>query len=161
MQVVAAVPVAGPVPPPTSVVGNAACRENLAFTSTDFGAWTDDDVNTGLHIGIARLADARYAAIEQCDIGLDDAPMIQDQRIGNHGIDRTLCLRALRLAHAVAYHLAAAEFHFLAEGREITLDFDEKVGIGEPDAIPHCRAEHVCVGAAWDACHGEGSVPMT
>jgi hypothetical protein len=43
-----------------------------------------------------------------------DAPVIDNQRIGDDGIDRALFVGDLALAHAVADHLAAAEFHFLA-----------------------------------------------
>ena len=54
---------------------------------------------------------------------------------------------ALRLAHAVADDLAAAEFHFLAVGGEILLDLDDEVGVGEADLVAGGRAEHVGVGA--------------
>ena len=82
VQVVAAVPVAGPVPPPSMVVTpeasasstccgqmkwiwrvDAAGGQDLAFAGDDFGARADDDVDAGLDVGIAGLADAGDAAV--------------------------------------------------------------------------------------------------
>ena len=58
--------------------------------------------------------------------------------------------RALALAHAVADHLAAAELHLLAVDREVALDLDDEVGVGEPHAVAGGRAEHLGVGAPAD-----------
>src|SRR5437762_10209168 len=52
----------------------------------------------------------------------DDAPVIDDQRIGDHGVDRTLLVGGLRLSHAVADHLAAAELHLFAVNGEILFE---------------------------------------
>ena len=57
---------------------------------------------------------------------------------------------ALALAHAVADHLAAAELHLLAVDREIALDLDDELGVGEPHAVADRRPEHLGVGAAVD-----------
>jgi hypothetical protein len=43
-------------------------------------------------------------------VGLDDAPVVDDERVGDHGVG-DLGREALALAHAVADHLAAAELH--------------------------------------------------
>jgi hypothetical protein len=58
---------------------------------------------------------------------------------------------ALRLAHAVADHLAAAEFHLLAIGGVVALDLDEQFGVGQADAVARGRAVHVGIGLARDA----------
>ena len=52
------------------------------------------------------------APVLEADIGLDDAPVVEDQRVGDHGIDRALGIGHLALAHAVADHLAAGADHF-------------------------------------------------
>ena len=54
----------------------------------------------------------------------------------------------LRLPHAVADHLAAAEFHLLAVNGEILLHLDDEIGIGEPNAVSGGGAEHVGINAA-------------
>ena len=126
---------------------DAAGGEDLALAGDDLGAGADDDIDAGLHVGIAGLADLGDAAVGDRDIGLDDAPVVDDQRVGDDGVDRALGLRRLRLAHAVADHLAAAEFHFLAVDGEVAFDLDDQVGVGEAHAVAGGRAEHVGIGA--------------
>src|SRR5262249_31397234 len=97
----------------------AAGREDLAFARDDFGPGSDQDGDVRLDIRIAGLADAGDLAVPYSDIAFDDAPMVEDQRIGDNGVDRTLPVGDLALAHAVADDFAAAEFHLLAIGGEI------------------------------------------
>src|SRR4029453_14310109 len=120
----------------------AAGGEDLAFARDHLGAGTDDDSDVGLNVGVARLPDPGDAAAFKPNIGLDDPPMVEDQRVGNDGIDRALFVRDLALAHAVADHLAAAEFRFLAVGAEILFYLDDDVGIGKPHAVSGRGSEH-------------------
>ena len=109
VQVVASVPVAGPVPPPSMVVtpeisassiccgqmkwmcvSSAAGGEDLALAGDRLGARPDDDVDAGLDVGVAGLADAGDLAVLDADIGLDDAPVVDDQRVGDDGVDGAL-----------------------------------------------------------------------
>ena len=98
--------------------------------------------------GIAGLADAGDLAVLDADVGLDDAPVVDDQRVGDDGVDGAFAARELRLAHAVADDLAAAELHLLAIGGEVLLDLDDEVGVGEADLVADGRAEHVGIGVA-------------
>ena len=84
------------------------------------------------------------------DVGLHDPPVVEDDGVGDDGVDRAARARRLRLPHAVADHLAAAELHLLAVGGEILLDLDEELGVGEPDPVAGGRAEHVGVGGAGE-----------
>ena len=127
----------------------AAGGEDLALAGDDLGAGADDDGDARLDVGIAGLADGRDAAVLQADVGFDDAPVIEDQRIGDDGVDRALLVGDLRLAHAVADHLAAAELHLLAVGGEILLDLDDEIGVGEADLVADGGAEHVGIGRAF------------
>src|ERR1700738_2823721 len=92
----------------------AAGGENLTLAGNDLGAGADDDGDVRLNTRIAGLADGEDAPLLEADIGLHDPPIVEDQRVGDDGIDRALGIRRLALAHAVADHLAAAEFHLLA-----------------------------------------------
>ena len=65
-------------------------------------------------------------------------------------------LRGLRLAHAVADHLAAAELHLLAVGGEILLDLDDELGVGEAHPVAGGRAEHLGVMARGAGRSGGG-----
>ena len=141
VQVVAKVPVAGPVPPPSidvtpDISASSICCgqmkwicvskppavENLALAGDHLGAGPDDDGDAGLNVRIARLADAGDQPVLQRDVGLDHAPVVEDDRIGDHRVDRAAPARDLALPHAVADDLAAAELHFLAIGGEVLLD---------------------------------------
>src|SRR6185312_762895 len=133
------------------VAVDAARGDDLALTRDRLGTRADDDGHARLDIGIAGLADADDAAVPEADVGFHDPPMVEDQRVGDHGIHRALRPRALALAHAVADHLAAAELHLLAVDRVILLDLDEEIGVGEPHLVADGRAEHAGIGGARDA----------
>ena len=126
----------------------AAGGEDLAFAGDRLGARADDDGDVGLDVGIAGLADGVDLAVLDADVGLDDAPVVEDQRVGDDGVDRALLVGDLALPHAVADHLAAAELHLLAIGGEVLLHLDDEVGVGEPHAVAGGRAEHVGIGGA-------------
>ena len=138
----------------------AARGDDLAFACDHFGAGADDDVDAGLDVRVACFADARDTAAGDADIGFDDAPVVEDQRVGDHSVDGTLRTRGLRLTHAVADDLAAAEFHFLAVDREILLDLDDQLGIGKPHLVADGRAEHVGIGSAGNLLRHSARVPQ-
>ena len=105
--------------------------------------------------GIAGLADRMDEPVLEAHVGLHDPPMVEDNGVGDDGIDRAAGARGLRLAHAVADHLAAAELHLLAVSGEILLDLDHELGVGEPDTVARSRAEHIGVGGSGKGgCHG-------
>ena len=56
----------------------------------------------------------------------------------------------LRLAHAVADHLAAAELHLLAIDGEILLDLDDEIGVGKPHPVAGGGPEHVGIDGTFD-----------
>ena len=132
-----------------------ACGQDAPFTGDDFRARADDDVHIGLRVGIARLANRGNPPAAQADICFHHAPMVQDQRIGDNGIHRAIGARDLRLAHAIANHLAAAEFHFLTIGGQVALNLDEDFRIGQAHTVAHGWAIHAGISGARDfRCHG-------
>src|SRR5262249_49171222 len=96
------------------VAVGASGGEDLALAGDRLGARPVDDRPARLRVGVAALADAADAPVAKPDIGLDDAGVIDDQRIADQGVDGTLFAGRLALPHAVADHLAATEFHLLA-----------------------------------------------
>ena len=88
------------------------------------------------------------AAVADADIGLDDAPMVEDHRVGDDRVDGALGAARLALPHAVADHLAAAELDLLAIDRAVALDLDDELGVGEPHPVADGRAEHRGIGGA-------------
>ncbi len=139
---------------------DAARGDDAPFARDHFGARPDNDADAGLHIGIARLADDGDAPVPEADIGLDDAPMVEDERIGDDGIDSALGAGDLALAHAVADHLAAAELHFLAINGAVLLHLDDEVGVGKPHAVAHGGAIDSGIGGAGDAKAHGASFPL-
>jgi hypothetical protein len=139
---------------------DAAGGDDLAFAGDHLGARPDDDVHSRLDIRVARLADPGDAAVADADIGLHDAPMVEDHRVGDNRVDRALRPRRLALPHAVADHLAAAELDLLAVDRAVAFDLDDQLGVGEPQPVAGGRPEHRGIGAAADRV-GHQRLPLT
>ena len=101
VQVVALVPVAGPVPPhqggdaagqgrfdllgadEVDVGVDAAGREDVALPGDGFGSRPHHDRHPFLGVGVAGFANANDAAVLEADIGFDDPPPVEDQGIGD------------------------------------------------------------------------------
>ncbi len=111
--------------------------------------------------GLLALADADDPPVLEPDIGLDDAPVIDDQRVGDHRVHSPLGARRLGLAHAVADHLAAAELDLLAIAGAIILDLEDEVGIGEAEPVADRGPVHVGIGLPADPIRHQSSPPMT
>ena len=109
-----------------------------------FGGRADDHIGgNAVHgVGVARLADADDAAVADADVGFHDAPMVDDDHIGNHEIQHVFIAAAGigRLCHAVAHRFAAAEFAFVAVGEQVALDFGKELRIAQADFVAHGRA---------------------
>jgi hypothetical protein len=134
----------------TPDISETARGQDLALARDHVGARADDDGHARLDIRIARLADGADIAFLDRDVGLDDAPVVDDQRIGDDGVGRALLVGGLRLAHAVADHLAAAEFHLLAIAGKILLHLDDEIGVGQPHPVAGGRPEHVGIDGTFD-----------
>ena len=107
---------------------------------------------------IARLTDATNSAGFDADIGFDNSPPIDNHCIGNDSI-RTVFAHPLRLAHPIADHFSATEFHFLAVDGEILFDAGKQISVGKPNPIADSGAKHLGIGMARD--FHDGSFPMT
>ena len=157
---------------------NAARRDNVAFATDHFSAGANDDVNAGLCIGVACFADGHNAAVFQTNVGLHNAPVINDQCIGHDGVYGAASLRActcavacaLRLRHAIANGFAAAKFGLFtiaaSKEREIFFNFNDEFGVCQANSIAHGGAKHFCVSAFANRCHDQfpftaGSAPFT
>ena len=129
----------------------AASGQDLALAGDHLGARPDDDVDARLDVGVAGLADPLDAAALQPNVGLHDAPVIEDEGVGDDRVDGAVGVRRLRLPHAVADDLAAAELHLLAIGGEVALDLDHEVGVGKAQLVAGGRPEHVGIRRAREA----------
>jgi hypothetical protein len=127
---------------------DAARRDNLSLAGDRFRPRSDDNIYIRLYIRISCLADRRNMTIFNADICFYDSPVVEDQRVGNDGINRSLRSGPLRLAHAVAHNLPAPELHLLAIDREVLFYLDDQVGIGETHLVANSRAKHLRVRGA-------------
>ena len=121
----------------------------MTFACNRFRACTDQNVHARLGIGVARLADADNAPVFDADVGFDNAPMVEDQRVGNHHID-DFGIVALALPHAVADDFAATEFDFIAVHGVVVFDFDNEGGIAQTHAVARGCAVHFGIGLSAD-----------
>ena len=137
----------------------AACCQHMAFARDGLGSGADDDIHIRLRVRVAGLADPGDHAVLQPDIGLVDARHIDNQRVGDDRIDGAAGPAGLRLAHAVADDLAAAELHLLAIAGEILLHLDDQVGVCQPQPVARGRAIHVGIGGAGNLFRHQSS-PM-
>ena len=60
-----------------------AGRQDTAFTRDGLGAGADDDVDAGLRVGVAGLADLVDAPVLEAHVGLIDPGVIDDQGVGD------------------------------------------------------------------------------
>ena len=136
---------------------DSACGDDVAFAADHLGAGADDDVNARLGVWVTAFANGHNPSALEANVGLDDAPVVDDQRVGHHGVDRTLMPRALRLRHAVANCLAAAKLGFFAIAASaqgvVLLHLDDQVRVSQAHTVTHRGAVHLGVGAFVDGCH--------
>src|SRR4051812_17628695 len=104
------------------VTVEAARGEDPALTCDDVGARADDDRHVRLDVRIPRLANRVDFSVLDSNVALHDAPVIENDGVGDDGIDSALPAGDLRLTHAVADHLAATELHLLAVRGEVFLN---------------------------------------
>ena len=162
VQVVALVPVAGPVPPPIKVVMPA---ESASHTSCGQMKWTcasmppavtirsspaitsvpATDDHAGRHtvhdVGIAGLADRDDTPAADANVGLDDSPVVEDYGVGDDEVERALGRSTQwRIGPYRRAELCRRRIWLLRRQRQISFDFDEQIGVGQADAVARGRA---------------------
>src|SRR5262249_7337361 len=108
---------------------DATGSNDLTFARDYLGSRTDYYVNVWLHVGIAGLAYRDNPPVLDADIGLHNAPVVENDSVSDDRINRALATGTLRLPHAVADDFSTAELHLLAVDGEIFLHFDDQVRI--------------------------------
>ena len=116
-------------------------RHDHALGCNDLSGRANYNRHTRLNIRIAGFTDPRDATIFNPDIGLYDAPVIDDQSIGQHGVNAVRA-HPLRLSHAVTDHFATAKLDLLAVNRKVLFYARKKSGVGQANAIACGRTKH-------------------
>ena len=100
----------------------------------------------------------------QADVSLDDAPVVDDDGVGHHGVNSALGIGALGLRHAVANGLAAAKLDLFTVAaspeRVVRLDLDQQVGVSQPQPVTNGGAKHFRISASPDRGHQWAPVPV-
>src|SRR5215471_8794485 len=94
---------------------DAASGHNQVLGGDHFSGSAHDQVPVDAAHGVrvSRFADFHDSAVADSDVSLNDAPVIDDERVGDHQIERAVgSRRAGTLAHSVANHFPAAEGYF-------------------------------------------------
>jgi hypothetical protein len=73
------------------VAVDAPGGQDFALAGDGLCSRTDHDVDAGLNVGIAGLADGSDTTVAQPYVRLDDAGVVDDQRVGNDRVDGSLC----------------------------------------------------------------------
>ena len=127
----------------------SSCGDDVAFAGDYLGGGADDHVGIDavLDTGVAAVADADYTAGFDADIRFDDALLgVEDSGVGDYEVERVLVGSEWRLAHAVAYYLAAAEFDFVAVSavfsNEVAFYFYKEISVAETDLVADGGSEH-------------------
>ena len=109
-----------------------------AMISVD-GPITRSGCTPAMMSGLPALPMRDDAAVANADVRLDDAPVVDDHRAGDHGVGGALGAGGPALAHRLAHHLAAAEDDLVAgqsrSAAAVLGDLDDQVGVGEPDPV--------------------------
>ena len=136
---------------------NATGGDDHAFAADDLSARADDDVHTGLGVGVAGFANGCNAIAFQTNVGFHNTPVVNDEGIGQHAIHGAFSVGALRLRHAIANGFAAAKFHLFAIAAclqcEVFFNFNDQVGVGQANTVTHGGAKHFCISAFVDVGH--------
>src|SRR5580704_2352975 len=92
---------------------------DIPFARNHLGSRPNNNVHAWLHIGIAGFPNRRNPPILNRNIGLYNSPVIENECVGDYGIDRAFLARPLGLSHSIADNLSASKLHFLAVVCEI------------------------------------------
>ncbi len=116
---------------------DAAGGEDPALAGEDLGARADPE--RGVHavgdIRVAGLAERDDPAVSDADVALEDAPVVEDDRVRDHQVGSAFGPRGRALEHRLADRLAAAEDGLVAADALVPLDLDPEVRVGEPDPV--------------------------
>ena len=126
--------------------------DNFALPRDDFRGWPDHQfrVHAGHRIRVARFAHLYNPPVFDADVAFDNAPVVHNQRVGNHQIQRAGRFapgHPAALAHPVPDDFATTKGDLVAVDGEILLHFDNQFRISQPHPVAGGGAVEIGVGA--------------
>mmetsp|Transcript_11609 Transcript_11609/g.54024 ORF Transcript_11609/g.54024 Transcript_11609/m.54024 type:complete len:397 (-) Transcript_11609:22-1212(-) len=104
-------------------------------------------------VGVTSLAYARDHTVLDPHVRLVYASVVDDERVGDDGVERDGCVDAALLTHTLPQSLTASELALVAVHAQVLLHRDPQVGIAKTNLVPNGRAVH---GGVLGAGDGEG-----
>ncbi len=118
---------------------DGARGDDPSLARDDIGRGADDHVDAVADIGVAGMPDSDDATVPDADIGADDAPPVEDDRVRDDGVEGAVRSGRRRLRHGLADRLAPAEDRLFAADGEVALDLDPQIGVAEPHLVSDGR----------------------
>src|SRR6266849_3212947 len=103
-------------------------------------------------IGVASFTNLHDTSILNANIAFNDAPVIDNQRVGNDKVERairSLTRGATALPHTIANDLASTKSDLVAIHGEIFLYLDQQFGIRQAHTVTCGRAVQVRIRSTW------------
>ena len=125
------------------VAVDRAGGEDPAVAGEDLGRRADHQrgVDAVHRVGVAGLADADDPAVADADVGLDDAPVIEDRRapvMTRSGVPSARVAPDWPIDSRIT--LPPPNTASSPPTQQVALDLDQQVGVGQPDAVAGGRA---------------------
>lgn len=132
---------------------DAAGRDDLTLAGHDIGAAADHHARgDAVHdVRAAGLADADNEPVLDANVGLVDARPVDYEGVCDDDVERVGVAAARGLPHALAQRLAAAKLALVAVGRQVALDADPEVRVGQAHQVARRGTKHGGVGGAFHA----------
>ena len=102
---------------------------------------------------IACLAERGDPSVAYTDVSLDHAPVVEDDRTGDHEVRRAFGAGRTGLAHRFPNRLSAAEHSLVTTDAPILSDLDEQIGVREADSVTRGGTEGSVVLSTSDLTH--------
>lgn len=122
--------------------------DNLAFTSDDIGAGTDDQVwMDALHdVWVAGFSNTNDVTVLDTDIRFVNTRPVNHQSIGDDRIQGITVRTAASLSHSLAQRFTTTERALIPILSKILLHLDPQVGGTETDEVTGSGSEHADIG---------------
>jgi hypothetical protein len=115
-------------------------RDDAALARDDIGRGADDHVDAVADVGVARMTDADDPSVADPDVGADDPPPVEDDCVGDDGVEGAVGPSGRRLRHRFADRLPAAEDRLFTADRQVFLDLDPQIGVAQAHLVADRRA---------------------
>src|SRR5262245_21392164 len=124
-------------------------RDDLAFSNDDLRSWSNNYGHFWLDVRITCFTYSGDPSVLDTEIGLDNSPVVENERISDYRVDCSFVTRTLRLPHAVANNFPAAELRLFTIRCTVLFYFDNEIRICKAHLIADCWAKHLRISVSF------------